>query len=287
MVADLTISLTKKRYNLHEFYKGSNQWEYNELDLSPNLFTELPIEQLCPFFNVYLLDLSHNKIMNLKNAFKKLRCLKRLKILNLSSNLIISPLKASDFDEDSELTISLEYMSFRYNNIPSIESRLFFRKNGSSMFPNLSFLDLSFNNLKNLDLMWPLSLPHPSLKVMISYNKIRTFTNDLKISFNSSNLIAMTSKRIVDVKFNLINRFDDSNLLQYGLKKPYDLEKFLNQIQNYNFNYNKFICVCPPDIGLYTVFWYSQLYSSETNVSRFSCTNIPYRNAFNFSCPVR
>lgn len=224
--------------------------------------------------------------MDFTNAFKKLRCLKRLKIFNLSSNLINTPLRASDFDEESELTSSLEYLSFRYNNIPSIESKLFFRTNGSSMFPNLSFLDLSFNNLKTLDLIWPMSLPHASLKVLISYNKIRAFSNELKISYDSSRLIAMTSKRKVDVKFNLIDRFDDSNLLQYGLKSPEDLDKFLRKIENFNFDENKFKCVCPPDLGLYTVFWYNQLFSLNVSVNKFPCTNIPNRNAFNFTCPV-
>ncbi len=66
-------------------------------------------------------------IRNLTKSFGKLSCLKALKKLDLSSNLIDSPLAASDFDQDAAFTSHLEFFSLKYNMIPSIESKLFFK----------------------------------------------------------------------------------------------------------------------------------------------------------------
>jgi hypothetical protein len=228
----------------------------------------------------------------------------------MSSNLIETPLKASDFDSD--FTSHLEYLNLKFNRIPSIETRVFFKGNviffatellliliglflfvpddGTSAFPKLSYLDLSYNELKVLDLVWPMSLLHPALKVMLAYNKITTFKNQLDMPYNDRHLTAISGNRSVDVKHNLISRFDDSNLLQYSLKSAYDLEKFLEKLDNFDFRTNRIYCVCPETSGLYSVNWFSQFSKfvrhSDSLIYQLVCTNSPSHSVFNFTCPV-
>ena len=182
------------------FFKGSHSSEYNELDLSPNLFVSLPISQLCPFVNIYLLDLSRNQIKTLRYAFKLLSCLTSLKRFDLSFNLITSPLIDSDFSDD--FAQHIEYLNLKNNQIPSIDTKVFFRSDGTSRFSNLYYLDLSNNLIKSLDLLWPMSLKHPSVKVILSNNKIASLKNQLKVSFNNSVFLDVAGDRVVDVSNN-------------------------------------------------------------------------------------
>lgn len=103
--------------------------EFNELDLSPNLFTSVPISQICQFANLYQLDLSYNSITNTSGAFARLgTCLTQLAQLDLSHNLIATPLLASDFSDD--IAARLTSLNFAYNFISSIDSAVFYRADG-------------------------------------------------------------------------------------------------------------------------------------------------------------
>lgn len=103
--------------------------EFNELDLSPNLFTSVPISQICQFANLYLLDLSYNSITNTSGAFARLgTCLTQLAQLDLSHNLIATPLLSSDFSDD--MAARLVSLNFAYNFISSIDSAVFYKADG-------------------------------------------------------------------------------------------------------------------------------------------------------------
>lgn len=161
---------------------------------------------------------------------------------------------------------------------------------GTSAFPNLSYLDLSYNELKILDLAWPMSLPYRSLKIMLAYNKITTFANKLNISYNNIHLADMVGNRSVDVTHNLISRFDDSNLLQYSLKSSYDFGRFLEKLSNFDFRTNRLYCICPETSGLYSVHWFKQFSAfikhPNSPIYQLVCTNSPSNSVFNFTCPV-
>jgi hypothetical protein len=253
----------------------------------------LPISQLCPFVNIYLLDLSRNQIKTLRYAFKLLSCLTSLKRFDLSFNLITSPLIDSDFSDD--FAQHIEYLNLKNNQIPSIDTKVFFRSDGTSRFSNLYYLDLSNNLIKSLDLLWPMSLKHPSVKVILSNNKIASLKNQLKVSFNNSVFLDVTGDRVVDVSNNELKHFDDSNLLQYHLHTAQDFEKFLNKLSNYDFTNNHFHCVCPNNkttggsSGLYTVYWFksiaSRIFDFSPPIYQLYCEqNFQDNNVFDFDC---
>jgi len=249
----------------------------------------LPVSQLCPFVNIYLLDLSQNQIKTLRYAFKLLSCLQSLKRFDLSFNQITSPLIDADFSD--EFSQHIEYLNLKNNQIPSIDTKVFFRADGTSRFPSLYYLDLSYNQIKSLDLLWPMSLRHSSVKVILSNNKISSLKNQLKLSFDSSLFLDVTGDRVVDVSNNELKQFDDSNLLQYNLRSAEDLEKFLKKISNFDFSNNQFTCQCPNKSGLYTVYWFKSFMAKINDFSApiyqiYCAQNFQDNNVFDFDCHV-
>ena len=268
---------------------GSQPSEFNEIDLSPNLYFTLPLAQLCLFRNVYLLDLSYNSLTSLQGAFSSLSCMTSLSQLDLSNNLISSPILASDFND--QFAANIQSLDLSTNQIPSIDSSAFFKSDGTSRFPKLSSLDLGKNLIKQLDLLWPLSLPSPTLRVVLSENRIDTLVNQLGRSFADPRYVAMSGAfRTLDASENPLNTLSDSNLLGYQLNSASDFKSFLEKIANYNFTQtiNRFVCSCPPG-GLFTVSWYqsfsSTIVSKSSPIYNLGCSDIPYK-LFEYPCQV-
>ncbi len=272
---------------------ASLPYEYNECDLSHNLFTQLPDEQqLCQFKYVYMLNLTSNLIYNLTNAFVRLKCLSSLTNIDLSYNFVSSPIVAQDFDDN--LASRLQILNLESNKISFIQTAAFIKKDGTSRFPNLYYLNLAKNLIKKFDLLWPVSLPSPNLFVDLKLNPIEDLINQMGLSFKNPAFIHdMTGSRYVDVTTNKLQYLDDSNLMQYGLQDAKDFRQFLNKISNYDFrqaNFIKtFICFCPSG-GQYTVQWFRNISNSldlNCPIYQLFCSNyqIPVY-IFNFQCDV-
>ena len=261
--------------------------------MSPNLYTILPVSQLCPFVGMISLDLSNNLILSMTGRFKSLSCLTSLKVLDLSSNLIMSPLVASDFEDT--LPARLTSLNLNYNQIPSIDSDVFIKSDNTSRFPNLTYLGLVGNQIKVLDLLWPLSLPSLTLSVDLSFNPIASLQSSLSSRFNFRNdlFVAMSGNRSVNAAGNSLTSIADSQLMQYQIYSAAGFVILLGKLANVNLQTSLpstyFTCFCPPATGLYTVYWYGQIRNSisSTNAPIFSlyCANTT-TYIFNFACPV-
>jgi hypothetical protein len=268
--------------------KGSSPVEFNELDLSPNIYTSVPYTQICQFANLYLLDLSYNLITNVTNAFANLGCLTKLTQIDLSHNKISTPILASDFSD----TVAglLGSLNLGNNQIPSIESGAFFNTNGSTRFANLYYLGLARNNLMSIDLLWPMTMPNGNLRVELNNNPIGSLVNPLRSNFVSNVFIPMTGNRYVDMRNTSLTSLADSQLLRYGLNSADDFKNFLFKISNYDFRGTQFVCTCPASTGLYTVYWYGQFLSAPLNPSaliyQLTCSNYLGDYIFDFPCQV-
>lgn len=261
----------------------SMPYEFNEMDLSRNVFTSLPYDQLCLYKYIYLLNISSNYIQNLTGAFVHLRCLSSVTSIDLSNNLITTPIIASDFDEF--FASRLQSLNLEQNKIELIQTTTFIKKDGTSRFPNLFYLNLAKNRIKKFDLLWPLSLPSPQLFIDLKLNPIEELVNQMSLSFKSPSFIHdMVGNRFLDATTNKLQYLDDSNLMQYGLQDARDFRQFMNKLSNYDFrqsNYMRtFICFCPTG-GQYTVEWFK-------NVSSSLDLNCPIFQLFcsNFQLPV-
>lgn len=251
----------------------------------------MPYDQLCTFVNLRTIDLSYNKITNITNAFKNLACLSALAYIDLSFNQISSPLVASDFNES--ISSFLVSINLNNNNIPSVETAVFIKSDGFSRFPYLTYLGLANNQIKEIDLLWPLSIGTLTLKVDLSSNPISKLINPSKRSFKDSIFVPMTGYRNVDLTKNDILSLDDSNLIQYGITSAVDFSVFLYKLSNYDFgrNTSDFLCNCPPVIGSYTVFWFGNFSNSiqldlNSPIFQLYCADNPNVYIFNFTCRV-
>jgi len=207
--------------------------EYNELDLSPNFYSEIPTEQICPYKYLQVLNLGSNLIRNISGTFYKLKCLTSLSQIDLSNNLIESTLEASDFDDF--FAAQLQSLNFSSNRIHTIKTNAFLDEKGKSRFTNLRYVNFANNLIKEFDLLWPLLLPSQSILIDVKQNPIISITNQLGLNYDdpllSNNLVGY---RYLDVTDNQIDRLDDSNLLQYGLHNHTDFQNFLQKIANYD-----------------------------------------------------
>lgn len=244
--------------------------KFNEIDLSPNFYTAIPIAQLCPFKYTITLDLSFNRLTSLTGAFRNLACLTGLKTINFGDNLISTPILASDFDET--FSSQLESLNFTNNLIPSIQTAAFIRSDGTSRFPNLNFLGLAKNKLIQLDLLWPLSLQSQNLFIDLKLNPISVLTNELKLTYN--NILfryPMTANRRLDATTNSLQYLDDSNMIQYGLYNENDLREFLYKMSNYDLRQSNFVrtflCHCPTSSGQLVVYWF-KIFSTLVDKTR-------------------
>ena len=274
---------------------GSSPTEFTQLILSPNVYTIVPISDLCQFSNINLLDLSSNAITSTTGLFKSLKCLTSLKTISLANNNIQSSLLSTDFDDT--FSSQLQNIDFSNNQIPFIESGVFLKSDDTSRFINLGYLNLKNNQIRQLDLLWPLTIPSTPLFVDLSTNPINTLVNGFNKSYSSIFSYPVTGFRNVVIQNNQLQAFSDSNLLQYGLQSLSDLSRFLNQISNYDFRINNasnsstIICTCPP-LGLQTVSWYKQLLAqSSINtaaiINKLYCSNMPNTYPLNIDCSVR
>ena len=188
--------------------------EYDELNLSPNLFTRVPLDQLCAFTHAAKLDLSFNLITNLSGAFVALECMSGLVELSFAHNRIETPIRAQDFDDS--LAARLQQLDLSNNRIAWLETAAFFSRNGSSRFPSLVRLNLAKNFITDFDMLWPLSLPRSVLSIDLSLNPIDKLTNQLNVSFKDLRFAyAMTGNRRLDATTNskdLINKKIISNV---------------------------------------------------------------------------
>lgn len=125
---------------------------------------------------------------------------------------------------------------------------------------------------------------------MLHYNKITNFKNELNFSTHNRNLLAVTGRRKVDIRHNLLSRFDDTNLLQYGLHTAQDFQNFLGKLSNFDLRSNKLFCLCHEGKQPLTVTWFeeiSQLVKNQDDVIyQLLCANLPGYSIFNFKCPV-
>ena len=257
----------------------NNPNEFNEIDLSPNFYTVVPVSQLCPFKNVYLLDLSFNQIISLDGIFSSLSCLSSLSIINFSNNIVRTPLLKKDFDD--VLSSQLVSINLTNNQIPSIETGMFLKTDGSSRFPKLKYLGLANNLIRQLDLLWPLSLPNPQLFIDIKQNSIDSLVNQLGVSFNQPSFrYPMTGQRYFDALNNKLQYLDDNSLLQYGLQTVEDFYSFITRLGNYDFRQSNlgrtFLCYCP-STGSQTITWFKSV-KNFLNLSypifQLYCSNI-------------
>ena len=166
---------------------------------------------------------------------------------------------------------------------------MFFKNDGKPRFPNLNMLDLSFNQIKRLDLLWPMSLPRSFVCVNLSNNIIDSFVNQNSLSFKSQVLVPVKDDRYVDVTRNSLTKFDDSILLQYRLNSSDDLSLFLNKILNFDFQFNQFTCDCSYRQSK-IVSWYKSRESNFRNMSapilRLLCSNLRNSSVLSFECLV-
>jgi hypothetical protein len=258
----------------------SNPDIFNEIDLSPNLYTAVPITQLCAFRFVYKLDLSSNQITSLTNVFRQLSCMNALTSIDFSNNFINSPLLASDFSDT--LASQLVSINLTNNRIPSIQSAVFIKNDGTSRFPKLTYLGLASNLIQQLDLLWPLSLPSANLFVDLKTNPIETLVNQLRVSFNQAAFQnGMTGNRRLDASNNRLQYLNDGNLLQYGLQTVDDFYTFITRLQNYDFRQTNlvrtFLCYCP-STGSQTVSWFMSIkpfLNLTYPIYKLYCSNLP------------
>ena len=256
---------------------GSNPNEFTKLLMSPNTFTTLPTTNICQYTSVYLLDVSFNQLTSITGLFQTLKCLVSLTTLIMSNNYISSPLMQSDFDDTfSQQLVSLDLSN---NQIPSIDTNLFFKTDGTSRFINLKYLNLGYNRITQFDMLMPLTMPNSYLNFMINSNPINTLVNQLGISYTDNRLAyPVVNNRVANITNNILTTFGDSNLIQYGLKSQTDLLNFLNKIANYDlrqFNNKVASCECVGTTNLIPT-WYQSLLSSSliilnSFVSQFTC----------------
>ena len=128
--------------------------------------------------------------------------------MDLSNNLIASPLMETDFEDN--FAMQIQSLNFSMNRIPFIETKLFIRNDGTSRFTNLRYLNLANNNVKEFDLLWPLLLPSPSILIDLKQNPFEVLTNQMRLSF--TDLLfnnPMIGHRYLDATDNKLKYFSD------------------------------------------------------------------------------
>jgi hypothetical protein len=272
--------------------KGSPPNAFNHLVLSPNLYNKLPIHQICLFSNLHHLNMSYNSLVNMTDQFRLMSCLRYLVTLDLSHNLISTPVRASDLND--MFGSRLQTLNLSHNRIPSIETAFFFKSDMSPRFPNLTCVNLAYNQIIDFDLMWPLSLSGPVLNVDFSNNPIVSLSNQFNFSFDEISFYDMTETRHVDLRNSSLERLDDTNLLQYGISSASDFQYFLYRIGNYDFwqHNNKLNCSCASYEGQYVLGWFAQfaieVEAFKNPIYQLKCSNIGNQSVFifNYTCTV-
>lgn len=271
-----------------EAYFIYNPNQFRILDFAFNLYTEIPINQICKFKNVISLNLSHNFLESLL-YFKELRCFINLLKIDLSHNRINNTfeIRMNDF-----MAFNLEHIDLSFNSIDYLDTLSFFNSKNQSRFPNLITFKINNNKLKSFDLLIPLSLPSSSLYFDASFNLIRKFENIQKFSFKNKLFHHdIVSSRLIDLANNLIDGsfiFNDHILIkEYGIERASDLEIFLNKIENIRFVNVTIECLCPIFDRKF-IRWLNEIKANldENNfIFKFKCSNF---NSYlhNYTCGV-
>jgi hypothetical protein len=71
---------------------GSAPTEFNYLDLSPNLYTDISTFDLCQFSNIHTLDISSNQLFTIVSVFEAITCFNVIQNLIANNNQISTPL---------------------------------------------------------------------------------------------------------------------------------------------------------------------------------------------------
>jgi hypothetical protein len=266
--------------------------DFTVIDLSPNVFLNVPIEALCKFTDVETLDLSMNQLTNLTKVFQSLKCMKKLVIIDFSSNYVSTPIKADDFDDS--MAMRIESLNLTSNRIQSIETKAFFTLDNQIRFKRLKYLGLALNKIRQLDLLWPLAIPSRNLFIDMKLNPIESLINEMGVTFRDPLFNnPMTGDRFFDITTNNLQIFDDSNILQYGLMNVNDMKDFLTMISNYDLRQRNgaqtFQCYCP-DNGSFTNTWFQAIMMTvNLNYPIYQLYCLQYQGrvfVFNFICPV-
>ena len=258
---------------------GSIPSEYTQFIMSPNTFTTLPTTNICSFTSVYLLDISYNQLTSITGLFQTLKCLVSLTTLVASNNRISTALSQSDFDDTfAEQLISIDLSN---NQIPLIDSNLFFKSDGTSRFRNLNYFNLGYNHIIQFDILLPLTIPTSILNFLVNSNTIYTLVNQLNVPYTDSRFAyPAVGNRVINITSNVLTTFSDSNLLQYGLNNETDLKIFLNKIANYDLrqasNNTGVKCACSGSTDVIPT-WYRSLLSTASinlsdNINKFNCS---------------
>ncbi len=188
-------------------------------------------------------------------------------------------------------------LDLKNNLIPYVETLVFVNEDGTSRFPNLEYLNLANNRMIFFDLLFPLTMPSPKLKIEATSNPINKLNNTVNLNYALSFFsYAVVGNRSVDLRGNQLTVFDDSNLLQYGLQSANDLQVFLYRISNYDLrqmnSQSIIVCSCSGGSKL-TSIWYADLLSknlvdNSTLISKLYCSNQGQEKTFvlDFSCDV-
>ena len=268
----------------------TNSSRFDLVNFSNNIFTSIPIDLICRFSNAFHINLHRNQIRRIDDAIGQLKCLKNLKELNLSNNLI-QLIKPSDLND--EMASNLEYFDLSYNLIDQLDPFIFLKEFDvtQTRFPKLKYFSISGNKLTEFDLLTPLSLPNSNLYFDASLNAIKRFKNTHKKSFRENPFIVdcNTPNRLVNLTTNKLSAFENEVLSEYGVESVSDFEIFILRISNYLISdQNNFFCKCP-SFRQKSVYWFKQLININQNLSLFKqkCDNIDGRPfVFNYSCGV-
>jgi hypothetical protein len=277
--------LPKESYLIH------NPNQFSILDISYNLYTEIPINQICKFKNVIDINVSHNSLESLI-YFKELRCFLNLSKIDLSHNRIAGSfeIRINDY-----IAYNLEHIDLSYNSIDYLDLLSFFDSKNQSCFPNLKTFKINNNKLRSFDLLIPLSLPSSVLYFDATFNSIKIFENKYKFLFKNklfnhdiiaSRFINLTKNQI-DIDL-IINK----NVLieEYNIKRSTDLEIFLNKIENIQLINTKeqIKCLCP----IFDKKFIRWFYEIKTNLDKsnfifkFKCSNFG-SYLHNYDCGVK
>ena len=190
----------------------------------------------------------------------------------------------------------MQSLNLNFNRIEFIETNAFINKLNGSRFTNLKYLGLANNLIKELDLLWPLTLPSTSLIVDLKHNQIRTLTNQNKFTYSNEafNFAMIGDHRYLDATDNALDYLDDDNLLQYGLENATDLKAFLHKISNYDFSQTNGVstlsCRCPPG-GQLVLAWFDTFATTIAQsypIYKLECQfkNNAFYRIFHYPCVV-
>lgn len=167
-----------------------------ELEIISTPLTAVP-EPVCQLQRLTTLSLIGNQLLNRlpDNCFTRLRELMSFRAIYNG----LTVLQGGLFDNLTKL----HYVSFTNNRISSIGAHLF---DVTANLPNLSYIDLSINNLTEID-SWPVQRAqlYGGSATDLRYNRISRFTNSLQWHYDCNSINAT----IIDLRYNDIRHLNE------------------------------------------------------------------------------